>query len=264
MRTRRKRAGGENCSDSLASVLESEAAPEQPSEDKVAAVLDQIDLEIESRSKKIISFANDVAAEIQNAFHVQLMKLPKKIRSMPVKHFCSDYKGEMERVIFCDVNSIVQDTISRTPAAARFTASKVSATPQAGQEPSTPSRSDAKRASARKRRPYASPKDVGTDKENFASIPEDECLGQSEKRLKAAGKPLARHAFTLQATASPGKVLRSAITGAVTAEGKPVTFEDLSKPEIKNQLSGEARKQAMLKLRELQEQLTSLMNTVAE
>mmetsp|Transcript_35850 Transcript_35850/g.59768 ORF Transcript_35850/g.59768 Transcript_35850/m.59768 type:complete len:275 (+) Transcript_35850:60-884(+) len=87
---------------------------------KISGILEELEVEVESRAQKIMTFAEERAMEIGNAFHVQLMKLPKKIRTMTILEFCNTYSGDVNSVIFSDVNSMVNEFYSQTPGGKRF------------------------------------------------------------------------------------------------------------------------------------------------
>jgi hypothetical protein len=51
-----------------------------------------------------------MANQLQNAFHVELMKIPKRIRQMPIDEFNAKYGGDMQQVLAQQL----KDTISQS------------------------------------------------------------------------------------------------------------------------------------------------------
>ena len=61
---------------------------------KLQTILDEYDLEVESRCLSMQSQAEHLAMGLRNTLHMELMKLPKKVRSMPMHQFLKEYQGE--------------------------------------------------------------------------------------------------------------------------------------------------------------------------
>ena len=55
-------------------------------------------LAAELLGKKLMADAKQKALKLKNAFHVEMMKIPSKIKKMPWKQFVEEYQGSMDNV----------------------------------------------------------------------------------------------------------------------------------------------------------------------
>ena len=65
---------------------------------------------VESRCRNLKRNSEHMANQLQNAFHVELMKIPKRIRQMPIDEFNAKYGGDMQQVLAQQL----KDTISQS------------------------------------------------------------------------------------------------------------------------------------------------------
>eukprot|EP00241_Pyramimonas_parkeae_P004834 CAMPEP_0114224566 /NCGR_PEP_ID=MMETSP0058-20121206/177_1 /TAXON_ID=36894 /ORGANISM="Pyramimonas parkeae, CCMP726" /LENGTH=373 /DNA_ID=CAMNT_0001335053 /DNA_START=209 /DNA_END=1330 /DNA_ORIENTATION=- len=71
---------------------------------RVGALLEELELEVDARCSSLKAFAQDMVAALRNEFRVQLLKLPKKVRSMPMSEFRDKYAGDINAVLLEDIN----------------------------------------------------------------------------------------------------------------------------------------------------------------
>lgn len=100
--------------------------------------------------EQLRSLAEGLAVSLENAFHVQLMKLPKKIRTLSMGEFCEKYAGDLQQVYDEQLQRVVQDLAQEEDAAQALSAQRyntmsrcVLAAPVA-RAPCTPPRSRAR------------------------------------------------------------------------------------------------------------------------
>ncbi|KAL6064854.1 EF-hand domain-containing protein [Balamuthia mandrillaris] len=74
------------------------AAPQSAHAAHLEAILDEFDLEVETRSAALMSEARDLCSSLKNQLHVELMKLPKRIREMPMKEFIDKHGGDINEL----------------------------------------------------------------------------------------------------------------------------------------------------------------------
>lgn len=64
--------------------------PESYRVQRVESLIEEFDLELEARCKAIHSRAEDAVLEVRNTLHAQIMRIPRKTRSMPISKFLAD------------------------------------------------------------------------------------------------------------------------------------------------------------------------------
>jgi len=85
---------------------------------KVKAMMDELDIEVESRRADLRQQAETLSFSLQCAFRTQLSKLPRKIRKMPLSDFTDKYAGEISQVMGEDVQNMQKDLdnwVAQTP-----------------------------------------------------------------------------------------------------------------------------------------------------
>eukprot|EP00884_Botryococcus_braunii_P008264 jgi/Botrbrau1/17439/Bobra.0054s0029.1 len=87
------------------SVKEPAQDAEAPVDPRAMEILQRLEDEVQVRVNKIKSVATSAAAAIQNHFRVQLLKLPKKVRSMPVTQFREEFSGDIAAAVLQDLTS---------------------------------------------------------------------------------------------------------------------------------------------------------------
>ncbi|KAK3236208.1 hypothetical protein CYMTET_53638 [Cymbomonas tetramitiformis] len=92
----------------------------------VEALVEELELEVEARCASLMASAKDKVEALRNEFQVQLMKLPKKVRELPMKDFRLDFSGDIKAVLLEDINSRLAsdlpiDSAASVPATGRKT-----------------------------------------------------------------------------------------------------------------------------------------------
>lgn len=72
---------------------------------KVAALLEELELEVDQRCTSLRAFADVMVAALRNELRVQLLKLPKKTRNMPMADFRDTFGAELTASLLADINS---------------------------------------------------------------------------------------------------------------------------------------------------------------
>eukprot|EP00232_Nephroselmis_pyriformis_P012190 CAMPEP_0182882148 /NCGR_PEP_ID=MMETSP0034_2-20130328/17606_1 /TAXON_ID=156128 /ORGANISM="Nephroselmis pyriformis, Strain CCMP717" /LENGTH=129 /DNA_ID=CAMNT_0025015221 /DNA_START=36 /DNA_END=421 /DNA_ORIENTATION=- len=88
---------------------------------KLARLLEELDMEIEDRIKAVQGMAEGAAMQLRSEFSMSIMKLPKKVRSMPLSEFREQYAGDISSVILKEVEGRLATScppVSATPAPA--------------------------------------------------------------------------------------------------------------------------------------------------
>lgn len=84
---------------------------------KLQALLEEYDLEVESRCLAMQSQADHLAMGLRNALHMELMKLPKKVRTMPMHQFLKEYQGDFGALARpLGTSAAVNASVAPTPA----------------------------------------------------------------------------------------------------------------------------------------------------
>ena len=77
---------------------------EEEEEEKDDGMRD-IRLDIEAKCSALQAFAEDATLALRSELKVQLLKMPKKVRSMPLKDFLSKFAGDINKVIVDELNA---------------------------------------------------------------------------------------------------------------------------------------------------------------
>lgn len=91
---------------------QTDAGPAWPESEKRRIQREEFDIEVEKRCHNIMVQAEAMTVSIKNTLNVELMRLPKKIRTMPLGEFCGKYQGDLQIYDTEQFKQIV-DTIGR-------------------------------------------------------------------------------------------------------------------------------------------------------
>eukprot|EP00002_Diphylleia_rotans_P001826 TRINITY_DN11061_c0_g1_i1.p1 TRINITY_DN11061_c0_g1~~TRINITY_DN11061_c0_g1_i1.p1 ORF type:complete len:334 (+),score=72.56 TRINITY_DN11061_c0_g1_i1:48-1049(+) len=83
--------------DSASNTTQSEISME-PQQARLKAMVDEFDIEVEQKCRKILHDSEGMALSIRSALTVELMRLPKKISSMTMREFFGTFQGDVEKV----------------------------------------------------------------------------------------------------------------------------------------------------------------------
>lgn len=76
-------------------------------------ILSALDDEVERRCKRLKSEANDLAMAIRNAVSIEIMKLPKCVRVLPVNQFRDEHGGKVSSVLASHVNRSTKEVVDK-------------------------------------------------------------------------------------------------------------------------------------------------------
>ncbi|KAM3568994.1 hypothetical protein VYU27_008898 [Nannochloropsis oceanica] len=119
--TGKKRGGGGGSVSEAAALAKSKAGPEgvltalssiKPEE--LQHVMEEIETEMYSRAKRLRLEAEEHALSLQNAFHVELMKLPKSVRAMSLREFSEQYGEDIRSVMRLAVEEEASRALSQS------------------------------------------------------------------------------------------------------------------------------------------------------
>eukprot|EP00300_Choanocystis_sp_HF-7_P012948 c18095_g1_i1.p1 GENE.c18095_g1_i1~~c18095_g1_i1.p1 ORF type:complete len:304 (+),score=67.45 c18095_g1_i1:184-1095(+) len=93
------------------------------------AILSDFDYEVESRAEQLRQFGADLCLKLKNIYLIELMKLPKQVRQMPISEFKSMYGGDVNLAVTGELQKIIDQVLpAKTPSV-----SDKLMTPRAGQ-----------------------------------------------------------------------------------------------------------------------------------
>ncbi|KAJ8602244.1 hypothetical protein CTAYLR_003620 [Chrysophaeum taylorii] len=75
------------------------SADDRISPDYVETVISELEHENERRIKKLKRAMGDLRQEFLNNFHVELLKIPRKVREMKVEHFSREFGGSIDEAL---------------------------------------------------------------------------------------------------------------------------------------------------------------------
>ncbi|KAA8496683.1 hypothetical protein FVE85_0412 [Porphyridium purpureum] len=82
---------------------------------RIDNIMEEIDVEIDARCSELRTLSQNAAFSIRNAYRVQMMKLPRKVRSLPLREFVQEYGGQLNNVLLKDMESSVAQALRRRP-----------------------------------------------------------------------------------------------------------------------------------------------------
>lgn len=77
----------------------------------VEDALQDLEAEVESRCATLRAMADDAATALRQELKLQLLKLPKKVRSMPLQEFKEKFSEDINAVLLQNINSKLGDTV---------------------------------------------------------------------------------------------------------------------------------------------------------
>eukprot|EP01113_Clastostelium_recurvatum_P043414 TRINITY_DN7176_c0_g1_i1.p1 TRINITY_DN7176_c0_g1~~TRINITY_DN7176_c0_g1_i1.p1 ORF type:complete len:218 (+),score=52.05 TRINITY_DN7176_c0_g1_i1:95-655(+) len=77
---------------------------------KFNVLVEEFDLEVEARVSAMRAHAEALAAGLDAALRVEILKLPHKVRTMKMKDFKEIYGGDIGNVIQEDIDTLTQDS----------------------------------------------------------------------------------------------------------------------------------------------------------
>eukprot|EP01088_Endostelium_zonatum_P011426 TRINITY_DN25561_c0_g1_i1.p1 TRINITY_DN25561_c0_g1~~TRINITY_DN25561_c0_g1_i1.p1 ORF type:complete len:132 (+),score=36.28 TRINITY_DN25561_c0_g1_i1:127-522(+) len=81
---------------------------------KLLALLDEFDVEVQARANRLrVQATQELKMSLMNQLHLELVKVPQRIRTMTMKEFCEKYNG--------DINQVYQKEIENLAASIQFT-----------------------------------------------------------------------------------------------------------------------------------------------
>lgn len=85
---------------------------------QLEAMLEEFDLEVRTRCDQMESQTEKLVIALRNALHVELMKIPAKVRAMPMAEFTERYAGSVHAVAGESVQRLI-DTLAAAPLTVR-------------------------------------------------------------------------------------------------------------------------------------------------
>ncbi|QDZ20410.1 Nbl1/Borealin N-terminal domain-containing protein [Chloropicon primus] len=67
--------------------------------------MEEIRRDVESKCAALEAFCDEAALALRSELKIQLLKLPKKVRNMPLKEFLSKFAGDINKVILDELNA---------------------------------------------------------------------------------------------------------------------------------------------------------------
>ena len=71
---------------------------------KVRSLTEELEAQVESRCAKLMEVAEDAVVALRAEYRVQLMKLPKKVRSMPLAEFRKEFGESIDAAMLSDID----------------------------------------------------------------------------------------------------------------------------------------------------------------
>lgn len=78
----------------------------------VDEIVAELELEVQARCEALRSFSEQTALSLQNAYRVEVLKLPKRVRSMSIRQFYDRYAGDVDAVLLQDIRKKVEESIA--------------------------------------------------------------------------------------------------------------------------------------------------------
>ena len=66
----------------------------------VENIVEELDIEVDARCSELRVLAQNAAFSLKNAYRVQLMRLPKRVRSLPLSRFLDEYGDQLDSSLF--------------------------------------------------------------------------------------------------------------------------------------------------------------------
>eukprot|EP00742_Colponemidia_sp_Colp-10_P007099 GILJ01007622.1.p1 GENE.GILJ01007622.1~~GILJ01007622.1.p1 ORF type:complete len:212 (-),score=42.03 GILJ01007622.1:218-853(-) len=192
------------------------------------ALLEEFQLEIDSRCRALQTSAEDVILSLRNAFHVELMKIPKKIRMMPLSEFQAAYEGDISDILKADIQKMQQQM-------------------EAKHKAMTPK--------STRKKPRTSPKKAVAESGTQTPKYRTRRVTRSTKAAAVTAVAAPPQSVSFGVGSSPPRQL--ALDNASQA------LKTLSDPSSIYALSAEARNATVDQLKALQEQVASIMKQIA-
>ena len=73
--------------------------------------MEDIRRDIETKCSALQAFAEEAALALRSELKIQLLKMPKKVRNMPLKDFLSNFAGDINKVIVDELKDIVPPSL---------------------------------------------------------------------------------------------------------------------------------------------------------
>ncbi|KAJ8902302.1 hypothetical protein NDN08_006709 [Rhodosorus marinus] len=240
---------------------ESARRAEKLDSEDIDTIIAEMEVEVQARCDALRSLAEQVALSLQNAFSVEVLKLPRRVRGMSVRQFYENYAGDVDAILMHDIRKTVEESIA-------MESSKNSGLV----------RTDNKRRRARLETATADGLATGRVRRTRARYREalqDASNSQQTKRVPQINATLHRKSGSFQQSAdllvtpaqpkkkdvvdmdAPGTVIQSIRRGK---NGKTrIELDDGHAIEVSDGMNAEAKSVARMKLVELQHELQSLI-----
>eukprot|EP00189_Rhodosorus_marinus_P002560 CAMPEP_0113958050 /NCGR_PEP_ID=MMETSP0011_2-20120614/3128_1 /TAXON_ID=101924 /ORGANISM="Rhodosorus marinus" /LENGTH=414 /DNA_ID=CAMNT_0000968717 /DNA_START=81 /DNA_END=1325 /DNA_ORIENTATION=+ /assembly_acc=CAM_ASM_000156 len=103
--------GGQRPNAQLRTPESAQRAENLGSED-IDTIIAEMDVEVQARCDALRSLAEQVALSLQNAFRVEMLKLPRRVRGMSVRQFYENYAGDVDAILMHDIRKTVEESIA--------------------------------------------------------------------------------------------------------------------------------------------------------
>ncbi|KAK9828254.1 hypothetical protein WJX74_005755 [Apatococcus lobatus] len=164
-------------------------SPEEDSpEEQFEHLLAYLDGEVETRCQRYLCLAEDAGKSMEMELKVQLVKLPKKVRSMPLAEFREEYGSSIEKVLLANISErlqVLQQQAMPPPSTGLRSSSRLKG-------PATATRTTRKRAGATSAAESGSAADPAHDpaqQQPLARVQATPAVVQSHHAAAAAGAP---------------------------------------------------------------------------
>ncbi|KAG8458239.1 hypothetical protein KFE25_001531 [Diacronema lutheri] len=87
------------------------------STEAAAMLLAEFDIEVRNKVEHLRAVARGLAVTIENTFKIQLLKLPRNVRTLSMGDFCNKYAGEVKQVVDEQFRKVVDDLAQEEDAA---------------------------------------------------------------------------------------------------------------------------------------------------
>lgn len=249
-------------------------------EEEVKLKLEELKIEMEAKCAELRAEARRMVSSIKSNFGVEMMKIPKKIRSMPLSEFMTECGGDLSAVLARDRSRALA---SRPAASSRFAATTRKARPgmragatvkrPRGKAAGAPSTPGGAAVTGRVRGPISTPSatssalkpHMGTSSKalHVTGAPCTPSMARQPRKgeaiMSVRGSPLGAFASTQVALASAAASTASVTAALDSAGGSVVQLADSTSA---GQLSAAEKEEAANKIASLQAQLSQLMSAL--
>lgn len=206
--------------------------------DIIEGILQDLAADVDAKCHQIQKEIDFMATSIQQSFHLELIKIPAHVKSMPISKFLEEYGDSLEAVAKGVMHSKVQPTSSKTTV-------PMSAAKSRRAVPTTASKTVFQTPASNKQRGSAS---VFETPSTSLRIPVE-----GENILSANGSPLGVFSTAVKPP-KPVDAVPATPGGFVTLKtGDTVGIEDVER------LTGELREEALEKMQSLIENVQAMM-----